>query len=58
MDHIWCFSWLSERSQKVSSISVIQSAMYSSMVAYVSTIASAVTKLQPFKGGTFICGKV
>ena len=58
MDHIWCFSWLSERSQKVFSISVIRYAMSSGVVAYVSPIAYAVTKLQPRSGGLFIDGEV
>ena len=58
MDHIWCFSWLSERSQTVSSISVIPSAMSSGVVVSVFPIASTVTKLQPWRGGRFICGKV
>ena len=32
IDKIWCFSWLSERSQKVSSISVIWSTMSTGVV--------------------------
>ena len=58
MDQIWCFSWLSEKSQKVSSISVIRSVMSSGVVVSVSPIASAVTKLQHWRGGPFICGEV
>ena len=51
MDHIWCFSWLSERSRNVSLISVVQSDMSSGVVASVSPIASAVTNLRPWIGG-------
>ena len=58
MDQIWCFSWLFERLQKVSSISVIRSDMSFGVVVSVSPIASAVKKLRPWRGGPFICGEV
>ena len=53
MDSSQCVAWLANRSQKVASISTIQTVIYSVKFAYASLIVSDAREFWTWRGGYF-----